>query len=46
MEWAEVWQWVGKALAKGQKVALPNAVSGASFIGVTGSKTIAGTDQK
>ena len=41
-----VWQWAKKALAEGQKVALPNAVPGASFIGVTGSRTTAGTDQK
>lgn len=35
-----------KALAEGQKVALPNAVPGASSIGVTGSRTIPGADQK
>ena len=46
-QWVEwVWQWAGKALAESQKVALPNVVPGASFMGVTGSRTIAGTDQK
>lgn len=34
-----------KALAEGQKVALSNAVPGASSTGVTGSRTIPGADQ-
>ena len=33
-------------LAEGQQVALPNGVPGASFIGVTGSRSVAGTDKK
>lgn len=35
-----------QALAEGQKVALPNAVPGASFIGVNGSRIRVGADQK
>lgn len=39
------WATSRESTAEGQKVALPKAAPGASLTGVTGSKTVAGTDQ-
>lgn len=40
------WKWAGKADADRHNVSLPSVVPGASVLRVTGSKIVAGTDQK
>lgn len=40
-----LWQWVGKALFEGHTFSLP-MISGASVLGVPGSRSVIGTNQK
>lgn len=40
------WQWAEQMDANGHNVTLPSVVPGAWVVSITGSRVVAGTDQK